>query len=227
MTNYGCTNSDGIRGVSYGYENTKYTIDDYAYYTTHNKGAADVSETILMTANSNAMRGKMRGTFGQYLVMNKNFNQIEIWGYNRPAAAGGNIVFAKLWESRVETSIQFMGAHEFYWWPYNQFLMAKLSDGQSFKFFRVAKDFQTYAVTNTASTDSALAWINRIQDIGYNLFHVNGRVTIPPVFNEKFIYIYTTTSSGTGTMSAYYYNSARMEMDLVCRETGLTESPTL
>jgi hypothetical protein len=72
-----------------------------------------------MSANSNALRGKMRNTFGQYLVMNKNLNQIEVWGYNRPAAAGGNIVFAKLWTSRVETSIQYMGAHEFYWWPYN------------------------------------------------------------------------------------------------------------
>jgi hypothetical protein len=81
-------------------------------------------------------------------------------------------------------------------------------------------------VTETASTDSALAWIDRIQDIGYNLFQVNGKVTIPPIFNEKFIYIYTTTS-GVGTISAYYYNEARMEMDLVCRETGLSESISL
>lgn len=83
----------------------------------------------------------MRNTFGQYLVMNTNPNQIEIWGYKNLGA--GSLKLTKFWTSAVETSIQYMGAHEFYWWPYNSFLMARLSDGSSFKFFRFAKNFQT------------------------------------------------------------------------------------
>lgn len=115
-----------------------------------------------------------------------------------------------------------MGAHEFYWWPYNSFLMARLSDGSSFKFFRFAKNFQTIS----QQVETSVADADKIQNTKFNLFHVNGRVTVPPVFYEKFIYLYTT-QNGIGTLGAYYYNSARMEMDLVCQETSITETSSL
>lgn len=97
--------------------------------------------------------------------------------------------------------------------------MAKLSDGSSFKFFRVKDNF----LTVKATADSALPWVDRIQENGFNLFHAHGRVTIPPVFHDKWIYLYTTVS-GNGSLRAFYYNSARMEMDLVCTETFLETS---
>jgi hypothetical protein len=66
---------------------------------------------------TNDLEGKMKNTFGMYLVRNKNLNQIEIYGYD--TSLGVNVTKLKLlWTSTVETSVQFMGAHEFYWWPY-------------------------------------------------------------------------------------------------------------
>ena len=67
---------------------------------------------------------------------------------------------------------------------------------------------------------------DKIQDNKFNLFQVNGRITVPPVFHEQFIFLYTT-KDGMGTLSAYYYNSARMEMDLVCQESSITETSGL
>lgn len=116
--------------------------------------------------------------------MNKNLNQIEIYGYDDAAT------WALQWTSTVETSIEYLGAHEFYWWPYNNFLMAKLSDGSSFKFFRIKDNF----LTVKATADAALPWVDRIQTTGFNLFHAHGRVTVPPVFHDRFIYLYTTVS---------------------------------
>lgn len=96
-------------------------------------------------------------------------------------------------------------------------MLAKLSDGSSFKFFRLAANFQSML-----AADSTLAWANRKQYTGFNLFHVNGQVTVPPVFDGNFIYMYTSTTSG-GQMSAYYYNAARMDLDLVCQTTTQPE----
>lgn len=45
----------------------------------------------------------------------------------------------------AEAAVQFLGSHEYYWWGYKGYLLAKLSDGVSFKFFRVASDFDTIA----------------------------------------------------------------------------------
>lgn len=76
ITSYGCTTADAVVGVVFAYESTKFTSDDYVYFTTRGKAtpANDVFQTILMSANSNALQGKMRNTFGQYLVMNTNPN---------------------------------------------------------------------------------------------------------------------------------------------------------
>lgn len=175
---YNCALTDTVVGVVYGYEDTVYTNDDYIYISTIGKAspANDYTQKIIMSANSNAQKGKMRQTFGKYLVMNKNLNEIEIWGYQTPA----NLKLTLIWTSTVEPSIEYMGAHQFYWWPYNQFLMARLSDGSSFKFFRFAKNFETIA----PQAENVVADADKIQGNGYNLFHVNGRVTIPPVFHE-------------------------------------------
>ena len=104
------------------------------YYETRGKHATagnnDVKETIKLKDNTNALRGKQRNTFGKYLVMNKNLGQIEIWGYTIPTA--GELKLTKIFTSTANTSVEYLGAHEFYWWPYKSFLFAKLSDGTSF-----------------------------------------------------------------------------------------------
>jgi hypothetical protein len=83
ITSYGCTTTDAVVGIVYGFEASKFTDDDYVYITTRGKAtpANDYSEKLIMSGNSNALKGKMRNTFGQYLVMNTNPTTIEIWGY--------------------------------------------------------------------------------------------------------------------------------------------------
>jgi hypothetical protein len=83
IASYGCTTTDAVVGIVYGFEASKFTDDDYVYITTRGKAtpANDYSEKLIMSGNSNALKGKMRNTFGQYLVMNTNPTTIEIWGY--------------------------------------------------------------------------------------------------------------------------------------------------
>ena len=53
-----------------------------------------------------------------------------------------NIAFKSIsYGSIEEDSAQFLGSHELYWFPYMQFLLARLSDGRSFKLFKFAPDF--------------------------------------------------------------------------------------
>jgi hypothetical protein len=80
IASYGCTTADAVVGIVFGFEASKFTDDDYVYYA---------SEKLIMSGNSNALKGKMRNTFGQYLVMNKNLHEIEIWGYKN--LGGGSI----------------------------------------------------------------------------------------------------------------------------------------
>lgn len=49
----------------------------------------------------------------------------------------------------AESAVEYLGAHEFYWWGWGKKLLAKLSDGVSFKFLRVADDFDTVAATGS------------------------------------------------------------------------------
>ncbi len=59
----------------------------------------------------------MRNTFGHYIVMNDGLDKITIYAYKD--IGGGSLKMTQLWTSTAETSVQYMGAHEFYWWPYN------------------------------------------------------------------------------------------------------------
>ena len=94
-----------------------------------------------MNANSNAMKGKQRNTFGAYMVVNKDLDELEIYGY----ALSATPTFSKLHTTTAEASVEYLGSHEFYWFPYKTLLMAKLSDGSSFRFYRMSSTFRTVA----------------------------------------------------------------------------------
>jgi len=49
-----------------------------------------------------------------------------------------------------------LGSHEYYWWGWGKKLLAKVSDGVSFKFFRVADDFNTIAAQAPAAQQDIL-----------------------------------------------------------------------
>ena len=75
-----------------------------------------------------------------------------------------------------EAAVEFLGAHEFYYWGWGTKLLAKLSDGVSFKFFRVASDFDTVAANNSP-TD-----VEKIEQKMTNLFQATYKTIVPPVF---------------------------------------------
>ena len=83
--------------------------------------------------------GKVRNTFGKYAIYNTEMDQFKILGYNM--VDDDNISMDLFYTTPAEDSIQFMGSHEVYWFPYMSFLMARLSDGRSFKFYRFTSDF--------------------------------------------------------------------------------------
>lgn len=87
--------------------------------------------------------GKQRNAFGSFIVVNKDPATLEFWGYT--TADASNTAWSKLFTTTSEPSVQYLGAHEFYWWPHMDFLLARLSDGSSFRFFRFASNFRTVA----------------------------------------------------------------------------------
>lgn len=109
--------TDACCGVIFGYENTKAVNNDYTYSTSRGKPSPANDLALGQMTMTNDLEGKMKNTFGMYLVRNKNLNQIEIYGYDTSLGVGVTKL-KLLWTSAAETSVQFLGAHEFYWWPY-------------------------------------------------------------------------------------------------------------
>lgn len=61
------------------------------------------------------MNGKQRNTFGPYMVVNDGLDKIKVYGYE---PSGADTVFNLIWTSTAEASVQYLGAHEFYWFPH-------------------------------------------------------------------------------------------------------------
>jgi hypothetical protein len=137
-------------GFTMAYQRDAATDADYWYYQVSDSTATAApwkTSDVEMTANSNAMQGKQRNTFGAYMVVNKDFDELEVYGYALVASAS----FTKLYTTTAEASVEYLGAHEFHWFPYKNLLMAKLSDGSSFRFFRMTSDFRTVAAAGDGS----------------------------------------------------------------------------
>jgi len=135
-------------GLVMGYTKDEATLADWVYYQTSDSSSAVTGATILMSDDSNAMKGKQRNTFGAYMVMNKDKDQLSISGYSLSATP----TFASLLETTAEASVEYLGNHEFYYFGHKSLLMAKLSDGSSFRFYRMTSDFRTYATDTGADT---------------------------------------------------------------------------
>jgi hypothetical protein len=81
------------------------------------------------------------------MVVNKDMNHLEVYGYTD---SGTDATFGLLYTTPTEASIEYLGSHEVYWFPFKSLLMAKLSDGGSFRFFRMASNFRTVASAGDA-----------------------------------------------------------------------------
>lgn len=108
----------------------------------------------------------MRNTFGPLVVMNENLQQLKITSPDYSS-----------WTSAVETPVELLGAHEFYYWGWGSQMMAKLADGVSFKMLRLAKDYAA-VLTAAAGVTNAL----NIQQTFKRLWRVPYKVIVPPVF---------------------------------------------
>lgn len=70
-----------------------------------------------------------------------------------------------MFTTTAQSSVQFLGSHEYYWWPYLKFLLARLSDGSSYKFYRFNSVFRA-----TAPNDGAATIANQIENTGHRLW---------------------------------------------------------
>lgn len=90
--------------------------------------------------------------------------------------------------------------------------MAKLSDGSSFRFYRMASNFRTIAASGTTAT------IDMIDSPEFRLWHTPGRTMVPPVFEGRMAYFYLSgvTSTSTSKLVAYRWNILRHTFEEKC-----------
>jgi len=84
------------------------------------------------------LKGKQRNSFQTSIVYNNDLDTIK---FEKFTSAG----FSTTYTTQAETAVQMLGSHEYYFWGQGKKFLAKLSDGVSFKFFRVTDDFETIA----------------------------------------------------------------------------------
>ena len=150
------------------------------------------------------------------MLVNTAKTQLGVYGYNT-----GSTSFSLLYTTPTEASIEYLGSHEVYWFPFKSLLMAKLSDGSSFRFFRMANNFRTVA----AAGDAAYSTSSKIDSGEFRLFRVPGRTMVPPVFWERMAYFYLsgTTSTSKGELVAYKWNELSNEFEQKCSVELLAE----
>lgn len=122
----------------------------------------------------------------------------------------------------AETAVQLLGAHEFYWWGYGSKLLAKLSDGTSYKFFRIASDFDTVAPTASSSQTDAL----KIEQEQTNLFHQPYKTIIPPIFVQDVACFFVVDSANVGYLQFYVWNSISNFFELKHTNTIVSSTAT-
>jgi len=215
-------------GITFAYSRTAATDADYWYY---NVQAQNSAPTVAVTDQKHdivakVLMGKQRNTFGPYMVVNKDFDEIEIWGYDKPAGAS-DVIFKKWWTSPAEASVEYLGAHEFHWFPYKSLLMAKLGDGSSFRLFRLAANFRDVATAVTANNLAAsFEMVDWIDNPFYRLFHISGRTMVPPRFWKKMAYFYVSPADAAldPKLVAYEWNDLTNEFERKCEQTLANEA---
>ena len=103
------------------------------------------------------LAGKQRNVFGAYSVYNNALDQLSFYKLTSSGLTLSKAI-------TVEAAVQYLGSHEYYWWVWGSKFLAKLSDGVSFKFLRVASDFDTIAA-QASPTD-----VEKIEQQQTNLF---------------------------------------------------------
>lgn len=199
-------------GFTMAYERDEYTDPDWWYFNVRISTTGSTSNSEASTdLASGVLQGKQRNTFGPYMVFNSDMDNIEVQGYT---ASGTDASWSSLWISPDEASIEYVGSHEFYWFPYASLLMGKLSDGSSFRLFRMASNFRDVA----SGGDGAFETKDKIDSGEFRLFHVPGRTMVPPVFYERMAYFYLsgTTSTSTAKLVAYKWNILTNEFEEKC-----------
>lgn len=204
---------------------TSAIVNDFFYSSVYTRSSGVDSAAVTGTTSgpqvpfvAGTLLGKQRNAFGSYIVVNKDPYQFEFWGYT--ATDADNVAWSLLFTTTAESSVQFLGSHEVYWWPYLKFLLAKVGDGSSFKFFRFNSNFQT-----TAGLLDVTDKTEQIEYTEHRLWQVPKRILVPPIFYQKMAYIYASwTDDASANYSphllAYEYNEGLKAPELKCDENS-------
>jgi hypothetical protein len=169
-------------------------VDEFiTMYQTAAGGTPVASKTDLSVG---VLKGKQRNAFGSSIVYNNNLDQIR---FDKFTSSG----FATTYTTQAETAVQMLGSHEYYFWGWGKKFLSKLSDGVSFKFFRVTSDFETIA----AQAPAAQVDVLKIEQQQTNLFQVPFKTIIPPVFVQDVAVFFIATSSNIGYLYFYQWNT--------------------
>ena len=102
------------------------------------------------------------------------------------------------------------------------FLLARLSDGSSFKFIRFAPNFQT--VVDTIDGGGSPTNKDSIDYTEHRLWSVPGRLTVSPQFWGRLGYFYTSDDDLTSFLRVYEYNPIIKAPELKCINGGTSET---
>jgi len=166
------------------------------YITMYQLTAGGTAVTSATDLASRTLQGKARNTFGSYLVYNEDLQSVT---FDKLTSSGLGV--DTTYTTTAEAAVQLLGAHEFYWWGWANQLLAKLSDGISFKMFRAASDFDTVAVTGSP-TD-----VEKIEQEQKNLWHVPDHTIVPPVFVQDVAIFFVVDSADVGYLDFYKWNT--------------------
>lgn len=163
-------------------------------------GARQAAAWYATTQVAPAYKGRQRGVFGSYLVVNKDAGVMEFWGYDSLTGTPAGSTWKLIFTTTAVAELALLGSHEYYYWPGRSMLLARLGDGASFRFWRFAADFQTIAGT---AGEGALVE-KKITQTDLALLQVNGRVAVPPVFWGDYAAFYCTDENQATQVRAGY-----------------------
>jgi len=131
---------DNCYGFTMAYMREDVSNADYWYYQ-YSTDSTDpqVFTEVKVDQVALQLKGKQRNTFGNYMVANDDMDNIRLYAYSLDATG----TTYNEYELPNEASVEYLGSHEIYWFPYKELLMSKVSDGSSFRFHRVSTEFRT------------------------------------------------------------------------------------
>lgn len=200
--------------LSYAMQFDDASTDDihcYVHQTITGGTLSQPAPTCQDISNTNEYEFKQRMTYGNWMVHNWGTDAIRFSRIEEDSGTPGDYVYTTVMttDDDIRDEVQYMGAHEFFWYPYKQLVLAKLSDGRSIQYKRHTYDMESVHTTlaggGTVSTQETI----NADDI--NMWELPGKLMIQPVFWGRLAYFYVTGTQQQMASNLMVYQWSEMQ----------------